>query len=510
MKRRVLLKTISLSAGSALMYPNHQTNLPVNALPTDVKRILATKVTNPDLALPPGKVIIKGWKAFPVPVAVNDTPKVRLYFPEIKSNTSSIWLRLTAALFFDEQYSIEVHLAESGSLIGTFDIRYAHSFQPFQLLIDTKYLSSISQEGITLDMKKGTKDAWFFLPDIEKPATAGLQPHLLVGTTKNVTATLTSNILSENAIAPFGWIGGCVNDALLEMFRAGNQEALVALKKQLSVYLNDDSGICFENPRNELLTGTFNSIEDFLPFAAIAAIWPQHKVIELALRFLGSRENNDGLLSGGNEATAEGCYTLAYPLAAIAINRNDRDLAEKALTHIRQRIHYLNDGEAIYQRVTLGGKKGFRNWGRGVVWYLLGTIKTVGLLHQKGLLKQDEMADVVADFQQAVAMVTKWQDQRGFYYAYLDRRETGIDVSATAGIAAAIAWGIKYGHLDKRLLPTLKQTQKNLLEFVTPDGFVTGITQINRGGEVLQENGFRVITQFGMGLVLQLSMALKA
>ncbi|GAB3225349.1 hypothetical protein GCM10027423_61720 [Spirosoma arcticum] len=457
----------------------------------------------------PNKVVRKGWKAFPVS-AVADGAKVNLYFPEIKSNNQSVWLRLTAALYFDEQYIIAVRLADSDVLVGTFDIRYAHSFQPFQLPIDKKFISAINKEGISLQMEKGTKNAWFFLPDPDKTDTTGLQPHLLVGTTKNAFEALEKNILSENSIAPFGWIGGCVNDALLEMSRTGNKPALATLKKQLSAYLNDDSGINFENPRNEPLQGTFNSIEDFLPFAAIVAIWPQHKAIELAISYLESRELQDGLISGGNEATTEGCYTVAYPLAAIAVDRNNRDLAEKALTQIRRRMHYLTDGVAIYQRATLDGKRGFRNWGRGVVWYLLGTVKTIRLLHQTGLVKRDETADIEAALRRSVALVTNWQDQEGFYYAYLDRKETGIDVSATAGITAAIAWGVKYGYLDRNLVPALKQTQKNLLKFITPDGFVTGITQINRGGEVLQENGFRVITQFGMGLVLQLAMALKA
>ena len=45
--------------------------------------------------------------------------------------------------------------------------------------------------------------------------------------------------------------------------------------------------------------------------------------------------------------------------------------------------------------------------------------------------------------------------------------------------------------------------------FLTADGFLTHVSQINRAGEVLQANGYRVISQFVTGLMAQLDCKLS-
>ena len=112
-------------------------------------------------------------------------------------------------------------------------------------------------------------------------------------------------------------------------------------------------------------------------------------------------------------------------------------------------------------------------------------------------------------FTETVRWVAALQNEEGLWYAYLDRPETGIDASATGGIAAAIAWGCHEGWLPASYKPKVEKAYKGLLNYLTPDGFLTHITQINRGGEELQASGYRVITQFGMGLLAQLKAALE-
>lgn len=119
--------------------------------------------------------------------------------------------------------------------------------------------------------------------------------------------------------------------------------------------------------------------------------------------------------------------------------------------------------------------------------------------------------DIVYEaFVSAAELVDQWQTQQGVWYSFLDQSETGVDTSASAVIAAAFAWGAQLDILPNRYLRSAKSTYQTLEEYLAPDGFLTQVSQINRGGEVLQENGYRVISQFGMGLMGQLKAALNA
>ena len=210
-----------------------------------------------------------------------------------------------------------------------------------------------------------------------------------------------------------------------------------------------------------------------------------------------------------NTWTTEGCYTVAYPLAAIAQVRQDPELAQVALDQLRYRTQYLADESAIYQRATLAGEQAYRNWGRGVAWYLLGTIKTLAIL-KKSFGELDGTHEVQQAFVAATQMIKSHRNAQGLWYGYLDESATEVDASASAGIAAAMAWGVRLGILPKKNLRAARTTYRALHDYLTPDGFLTQVSQINRGGEDLQRSGYRVISQFGMGLMGQLKAALDA
>jgi rhamnogalacturonyl hydrolase YesR len=109
---------------------------------------------------------------------------------------------------------------------------------------------------------------------------------------------------------------------------------------------------------------------------------------------------------------------------------------------------------------------------------------------------------------QGVELALRHRDEQGMWHAYIDRQEYGVDTSATAGIAASIAWGVKQGLLDAGCLSIAEKAYRGLLDYVSPDGFLRGVSQINRGGEALQRSRYRVMAQFGMGLMAQLKAAL--
>lgn len=469
-------------------------------------RITATNILYPDIRFPSEKRIPLGWPAFPISPESNNL--VRLSFSKIAQSGSPLFLRITSAIDIREEITFSVFLPESKTEIGQFDIKYAHPFQPFSIPVDSRFIEEINKQGIGFKMIKGENSVWFYSCDEKQQDNLGLQPHLLIAREGDGKRSIRQNFLSMNSISPFGWIGGCVLDALWNMALQGDSEALATLKLHLKKFLDPKKGIIYENSRTKPVDGSFHSIEDFLPFAAIAGIYPDHPSIQKAVDYLEMQKNEKGLIISGTTVSTEGCYTVAYPLATIAVKRNDIKLAQIALDQIFLRKQYLTDETGIYQRSSILGNKSFKNWGRGIAWYLLGTAKTLEKVMEFKGNHLNHFEELKEEFKRSAELVASWQRHEGYFSSFPDRQETTIDTSATAGIGAAFALGVKIGILDFRYQIKAKLASDSLSKYYTPDGFLSGVAQINRGGEALQESNYRVVSQFGLGLAFQLKTIL--
>ena len=488
MHRRTFLHTLPfLAASTGVLARDRYTRFP------------ATVAYSASTSFPPEKRIPIGLKGFPVPVEQSEGPPTLLRFGNsLRTRPDSVGtrLRLTAAIDFREHKVVEAYLPDTGEVVGRLDLRYAYPFQPFEVELAAAHLPAIARQGLALRQTQGVKVPWFLHGEALPTDAAALAPQLISGR-RGDERTFHRALWSMNSFSPFGWMGGCVLDALYEDMQRGNPYAGRTLRTHLGHYLDDTVGIRFENPVTQPLEGQYNSIEDFLPLAAIVALYPEHPAVQLAVDFMLAHRNEEGLILNGH-VTTEGCYTVAYPLAAIALHRGDATLAQVALDQVRLRAGRLVSDEAVYQRASLDGERSYRNWGRGVAWYLLGTIKTLVLLEQSSL-KVTGLTEVRTTWQRTADWVREYANRDQVYYAFLDRPETEVDASASAGIAAALAWAG-----DRR---TGRRTYRSLLQYLTPDGLLGQVTQINRGGEDLQEGGYRVIAQFGMGLLEQLRIA---
>ena len=498
---QMALASSGFYASSTLLAAPESVYTPTERSP--FQRFVAVVVQVPSVALPDRVRVPLSKTAFPV----SAQEPVVLRFPTLKNGPGSYVFRLAAATDFRDEKAVQVALADTGQVVGVFELRYSHPFQPFALPIDKKWIDPIRQQGLSLTLIKGKSDAWFLRPEPGMDQFAGLKPQLLMSTRPGTEPIFLKNLYSMNAFSPFGWQGGCVMDGLLELGRAGDSNARVSLTNYLNLFLNDQKGIIYENPMTVPIDGSFNSIEDFLPFACIADHDPAHPSIPKAIDYLLARKNADGLISTG-DITTEGCYTVAYPLAAIAKATHDTRLAQIALDQVTHRMRFLTDERAIYQRASQRGAKTYQNWGRGVAWYMLGSVKTLHILQEGGFNELKGLEDVRQSFRKNMTWLADLQTEKGLWNGYVDRPETGIDTSATAGIAAAIAWGCSLGIVPETLMSRAYRAYKSLQTYLTADGFLTNISQINRGGEDLQQNGYRVIAQFGMGLLGQLKATL--
>lgn len=500
MQRRSFIRNVSAFSGMLVISPELFSATSISNK-QGYNRYLATVVSFPDVQLDAKKRIPLEWLAFPL--VAHELQPVHMKFTSLRFTPEEIHFRITSAIDIREEVTLEVFLPDTGERIAMLDIKYAHPFQPFEAPIENKWLPKIILQGIGLRMVKGNNVVWFYQADTKRGDNLGLQPQLLAGKYPGTKADLFENLYSMNSFSPFGWMGGCVMDALLEMSRKGDRKAKKTLQKQLGFFLDNSKGIIFENPNTIPLDGTFNSIEDFLPFAAIVSLYPEHPSVQKAVDYCLQRMKPDGLISSGDHVTTEGCYTVAYPLAQIAIVRNDRRLAGIALDQLVHRIHYLSDSEAVFQRNDLGKGTGFRNWGRGIVWYVLGIAKTINLMENSTFADLPQLEGLKTEFVRVMNWASPFQDKNGMWCSFIDRTETLPDTTATVGIATAMAWGVRLKLLPESYLEKSELAGVGLQKYLTADGFLTHVSQINRGGEALQENGYRAISQFALGLMAQ-------
>ncbi|MDF2720404.1 MAG: hypothetical protein K0Q59_79, partial [Paenibacillus sp.] len=152
----------------------------------------------------------------------------------------------------------------------------------------------------------------------------------------------------------------------------------------------------------------------------------------------------------------------------------------------------------------------YRNWARGYAWYMLGMTRTWIELSENGFGGLAGMDEVAAEIRRIADVAMHWRLPGKLWACYLDIPETEVETSGSSGIAAALALGAKNGLLPTQMLAVAEEALAALIGYLTPDGLLGGVSQHNAGGETLQNSGYRVLSQMGMGLMAQLYGAVRA
>ncbi|GAA4469700.1 hypothetical protein GCM10023189_57150 [Nibrella saemangeumensis] len=417
---------------------------------------------------------------------------------EKTSVTKGVRLRLTSATDVREETRIQVRTARSGKSIGEFDIRYAVYMQPYELLVPDELVPDIMQEGVVLHQSHGQKPFYVFTAGTtSQSAPAAYLPHLLLPGSGPASDAWKDRLLSLESLQTFGWMHGCNLDGIHELSK-NSRRAREVLQAHLAMYFGKQD-LVYANLNNQKTTNQVNGVESLLPFAILAQSQPNHPLLKLAIDFSSSHVDARGVIAdgqGNRPIKTEECYTVSYPLAVMARLLNQPELAALSISTLKARVERLDREETIYQRTLEQGEPQYPNWGRGVVWYLLGLAKT---LHH---LPEDEQTRLLrAVFRSAVTRVLARQQPNGLWYCFTDQPDTGFETSGSAGIAAALAYGHRYGLLPDRVLPHIERTRRGLQPYLTPDGYLTGTAQANKGGPALQTGGYRVISPYTLGFL---------
>lgn len=414
------------------------------------------------------------------------------------------WLRVTVSVDDREEKLLSVRLPSSGRELGVIDLRYAHSLEPFQLVLSAADYAAVASEGVVLSLTQATYSIQ--LLDLELPDDAApLAPRLVPDVASDRVAEFFDRLASRSSVQTFGWMEGCVLDGLHDLHVATSEPRWRAtIDAHFALFFTPDNRLVYESPRGHPSDDVIYGIEGSLPFAQLAKIAPEHPWIERALEFFHRRLNADGTFTHPETVTAEGSYTIAYPLAVIAQGRGDAALAELAANVLRVRRASLRRPDGLWLRHHDDDSRTFRSWARGVAWYLLGLGRS--LEHLEGLT---DTTDLKTEFLAAAEWALGYQRADGLWGCFIDEDATYFDTSGSAGIAAAFARGVRAGLLpSERFTSAANRCLDALPAHLTPDGFLGGTAQSNRGGEALQRSSYRVLAPMAMGLMGQLYAAL--
>jgi len=168
------------------------------------------------------------------------------------------------------------------------------------------------------------------------------------------------------------------------------------------------------------------------------------------------------------------------------------------LDQLKQRFVLVHNN-TLYLRYFTEGRYSYPNWARGAAWTLLGFARTISELKDQ---IQDEL--ILAKFKEAVEIAVSLQREDGLWNCFMHDPASLPDTSGSAGISAAILTAITNGFLDEKYRINAEKCWIALQNYFTPDGFLKGVAQDNRGGMELQQSDYRVIAQMGMGMLAQL------
>ena len=459
---------------------------------SETKRRLLYTEDHTDLDLPEGKRIPFGWPAFGI------APGERVTFRlQEKLNGRNLWLRVSVALEVWENKLLHIHIPYPNIYLGAIDIRYSAVLVPYELEIDAKYANLIQVYGLSMTLE-GSTPLWIFNGFAAKEDNSAFLPCLLDSEEKRGSREDFLNcFMSVNSVQSFAWREGCVLDGLWQVYdQKGEERALEAIYKHFDLFFDEDQNLVYESARSAPKDNQIGGTEFALPFAVLAKTNPNHPILRKTVQTWGGWRKHTQMTPGNRSFKAEGCYTVAYPMAAIGKAWGDDELMKRSLDYLRRSFVLMHEEQLYLQYYR--GERYFKNWARGIAWFLLGYVRTISELKTNVV---DE--EIVQKFRKGVNIALSYQNKNGLWNCFVDDNQSLSDTSGSAGIAAAILTGVRGGFLPEEYKKPALKCWDSLQDYLTPDGYLKGAAQDNRGGMELQRGEYRVIAQMGMGLMAQ-------
>ena len=494
MQRRNFIKSIQVAGMGLYMVPNVALGSAFDQAGIKGQQRVPLQVVDTAAAPAKDKRIAFGWSPH-----ILDPDGTVLLKPDHLLRGKHFFLRLSVAVEMWEQAILQVSIPDGeDTQLGVLDIRNSSVLVPYELKIDGRHSNGINTYGLQVKLLTSKPFGFFGQSNMELGNTV-FNPHLLVSSKeKGTIADFLQSFMSVDSIQAFGWREGTVLDGLWQLYSLkGEERALAAIKEHFDLFF-DGENLKYENSRNDPRDNEIDGIESTIPYATLARISPHHPILKTVIEAWDSYTQENGMVTGGSTITAEGCYTVAYPMAVIGKAWNDGGLKKRALEQLRHRCVLIEKEKLNLRYHTDTGTYTFENWARGAAWTLLGFARTISELKDE---IQDE--EIIQTFKKGVDNAIAMQQENGLWNGFMDA-DNAPDTSGSAGISTAILIGIREGLLPKTYRRYAEKCWKALSDYLTPDGLLKGVSQDNRGGVPLQRGDYRVIAQMGMGMMAQL------
>ena len=199
---------------------------------------------------------------------------------------------------------------------------------------------------------------------------------------------------------------------------------------------------------------------------------------------------------------ADTLFMAAFFLLRVGVMTGDETMIKDALNQYYWHIQYLQDEESGlwyhgYNNITKDHMSGFY-WGRANCWAAY-TMSKVGLILPQCYL-YPQYLEIVGSLNEQLSALKGLQTENGLWRTILDDEESYEEVSASAGIAAAMA--LKRNPLH---IKYVERSIEGILSHVAADGRVTDVS----GGTAVMKDreGYRNISKkwiqgWGQGMAL--------
>jgi len=493
MKRRNFIELTHLGAFGLLVAPSFAfSSGSKNAGNNFSKAVLQVKQYDP-LDLPQGKRVPFGWPAIGLA-----SGKSIFLKPKHKLSDENLWIRVSIAQEIRDEKLVHVSIPEINIYLGAIDIRFSSVLVPYELEISGEHALQINKYGLELKLESKSP-LWFFSQKSRNVDNTIFLPHILSSAQKTGTIdTFLDCFTSVNSVQAFGWREGTVLDGLWQLHaQKGIEKALKAIEQQFGLFFNKQD-LVYEDGNSNPKLNRIDGIESTITFATLARLNPEHPILKTVVEGWEKLKKENGMIIDGKTITAEGCYTVAYPMAVIGKLWKDEKLIKESLSQLEHRFVLINENK-LYLRYQSEGKYTYPNWARGAAWILLGFVRTMSELKD-----EIQSQEIIRKFQEGIKIALSMQRKDGLWSCFMHQPESLPDTSGSAGISAAILTGIRIGFLPEAYRAHAERCWNSLQNYITPDGLLKGVAQDNRGGIALQESDYRVIAQMGMGLMAQL------
>ncbi|MGC9451923.1 MAG: glycoside hydrolase family 88 protein [Oceanipulchritudo sp.] len=425
----------------------------------------------------------------------------RLEFDTLPVSGERIWLRLTVAVDVERDLRLSIRPEAGPAKPIEWEIRKPCFWQVFEVELTPIREQLLRKPRMILSLQD-PEDCSLCL---YRHAPESIHtPHLLAETPgEGGWSELEQTLCSHASLQPFGWLEGCVLDGISALLP--DPLAASALDEHWKYFLEDDGALSYLNPAGDRIRKRLYSIESTLPFANPPTEGLDWNII---LNFWESNQLENGLVADINVSpvgkpstltgiSAEGCYTVAYPMAKLGELLGKEQLFEQAQVQLRERNRILFQGHAVYQKQYIGRELYFPNWARALGWFLIGHGETL-----RHIPRELWDGEVVEHFKGLCRLAIKWQLKSGLWAVFIDRK-LDPDTSGSSAILAGLSIACSLGLLEMDATEAIQKGIMALEGYISADGLLRGCAQLNRGGEELQVSPYRVIAPFAMGLAVR-------